>query len=320
MGEAEPKSITSFLTADPKMLDLLRLVERIAPSDVTTLILGESGTGKEIIARRLHEQSLRKDQSFVALNCGAFQESLLLSELFGHEKGAFTGALHEKKGLVELADKGTLFLDEIGELGLQTQAKLLRFLQEGEFYRVGGKHPIQVDVRVISATHKDLEKLVHSKLFREDLYYRINTVTLRLTPLRERPTDIRILLEYFLSKRSTNAPYEFDPSAADILKRYPWPGNVRELQNLVERLTVLIDSGLITRDDLPSQLVEAVEPLALWTDPASLLLESVERTHILRVLKHFKGNKTQAARAMGITIKTLYNKLALYQETAADKH
>lgn len=307
-----------FLTQDPIMFDLLQMVNRIAPTEVTALIQGESGTGKEVIAKLIHENSRRANRSLVSINCGAIQETLLLSELFGHEKGAFTGAHTQKKGLVEVANEGTLFLDEIGEMGMEAQAKLLRFLQEGEIYRVGGKAPIKVNVRIVSATNKELEAQVKSGKFREDLYYRINTVTLRISPLRKRPNDVPILIDHMLkdNRSGTSHVKGISAKALEILKKYQWPGNVRELQNTVERFKILCDNEIITENDIPFNLKNpAPETEADYFDePSSFLLEAVEKRHILKVLNYFKGNKTKAADAMGITVKTLYNKLAQYEK------
>jgi two-component system response regulator HydG len=313
----EPTGITRFLTQDSNILSLLQMVDKIAPSDATVLIQGESGTGKELIAKRIHQISKRSSKNLVSLNCGAIQETLLLSELFGHEKGAFTGAIHQKKGLVEIANGGTLFLDEIGEMGLEAQAKLLRFLQEGEIYRVGGKAPVKVNVRIVSATNRDLETQVKNGKFREDLFYRLNTVTLRIAPLRKRPDDVALLIEHFLKddKLGISIVKSVSPKAIEILKAYHWPGNVRELQNTVERFKILGESEVITENDIPfnikntSQISEADN----FDDSTTLLLSQVEKRHIMKVLNHFKGNKTKAADALGITVKTLYNKLASYE-------
>lgn len=310
-----------FLTQDPSMLNLLQMVAKIAPSEVTALIQGESGTGKELIAKRIHQQSHRRNKTLVSINCGAIQDTLLLSELFGHEKGAFTGAVIQKKGLVEVAHEGTLFLDEIGEMGMEAQAKLLRFLQEGEIFRVGGKAPIKVNVRVISATNKDLEGAVKRGQFREDLYYRINTVTLRIAPLRKRPNDIPLLINKFLEKPAIgNSPVRsVSPKAMELLKRYPWPGNVRELQNTVERFKILVDSEVISDNDIPFNIRNPEIEADCFDGASTFLLSQIEKRHILRVLSHFRGNKTKAANAMGITVKTLYNKLALYERERQDE-
>lgn len=309
--------LSRFITEDPGMLNLLQMVGKIAPTEVTVLIQGESGTGKEVVAKRIHESSRRANKPLVCINCGAIQESLLLSELFGHEKGAFTGAIGQKKGLVEVANGGTLFLDEIGEMGMEAQAKLLRFLQEGEIYRVGGKAPIKVNVRIVSATNKDLETQVKNNKFREDLFYRLNTVTLRIAPLRKRPRDVGLLIEHFLKddKFGHSVVRSVSPKAMEILKSYAWPGNVRELQNTVERFKILVESEVITENDIPFNVKnsESESETDYFDDSSTLLLAQVEKRHILRVLSHFKGNKTKAADALGITVKTLYNKLDQYE-------
>ena len=296
------------------MLALLQMAGKIAVTEVTALIQGESGTGKEVLAKFIHQHSRRANRPLVSINCGAIQETLLLSELFGHEKGAFTGAVVQKKGLVELADGGTLFLDEIGEMGLEAQAKLLRFLQEGEILRVGGKAPIRVDVRILSATNKDLETQVKNGKFREDLYYRINTVTLRLSPLRKRPNDIPLFVERFLHSGTRSQVQGITPKAMELMKRYPWPGNVRELQNTIERFKILVDSESISENDIPFNVKNPENETDYFDSSTNFLLAQVEKKHILRVLTFFKGNKTKAANAMGITVKTLYNKLAQYNE------
>jgi two-component system response regulator HydG len=302
-----------FWTCDPATLAVLATADRIAAADVPVLIYGESGTGKELIARRIHRKSKRSAKPIVSLNCGALQETLLLSELFGHEKGAFTGATAPRRGLVEEAHGGTLFLDEIGEMGAEAQAKLLRFLQEGEFFRVGGRQPIRVDVRVLAATNRDLEERIRAGAFRQDLLYRINTVVLKVPPLRERGRDIPLLLEKFLEREAKlrKRPLALSPATLEYLLRYRWPGNVRELENLAQRLAVLVEGERITEADLP----ENVLANASGDDAAtSLRLDDVERRHILRVLAIYRGNKTRAAEALGVTVKTLYNKLARYRQ------
>ena len=313
-GQASTTDHSGFITQDPAMLNMLQMTAKIAPTEVTVLIQGESGTGKEVVAKRIHVLSRRAGKPLVSINCGAIQETLLLSELFGHEKGAFTGAVTQKKGLVELASEGTLFLDEIGEMGMEAQAKLLRFLQEGEIYRVGGKAPIKVDVRIVSATNKDLETQVKNGRFREDLFYRINTVTLRISPLRKRPEDVPLLIRKFLLSGGVglSSVRSVSPRAMELLKKYHWPGNVRELQNTVERFKILVESDTITENDIPFNVKNPVHETDYFDGSSSFLLEQVEKHHILRVLAHFKGNKTKAANAMGITVKTLYNKLAQY--------
>lgn len=308
---------SDFVTVDAQLQSVLKTADKVAPTEVTVLIQGESGTGKEVLARRIHSQSKRADRTLVSINCGAIQESLLLSELFGHEKGAFTGAIAQKVGLVELADGGTLFLDEIGEMGLEAQAKLLRFLQDGELYRVGGKTPIQVSVRILAATNRDLAAAIKEGRFREDLFYRINTVTLRISPLRQRPADIPQLVEVFLRSGTATRVKSFSPEAMEMLKRYSWPGNVRELQNAIERFKILAESEIVSAEEVPKHLRLGQKGLEVPELTDSFELAQVEKRHILRVLAHFEGNKTKAAHAMGITVKTLYNKLARYAQDAA---
>lgn len=302
-----------FWTCDPATLAVLATADRVAAADVPVLIFGESGTGKELVARRIHRKSKRANKPIVSLNCGALQETLLLSELFGHEKGAFTGATNPRRGLVEEANGGTLFLDEIGEMGPEAQSKLLRFLQEGEFFRVGGRQPIRVDVRVVAATNRDLEERIRAGAFRQDLLYRINTVVLRVPALRERGQDVAMLLEKFLGRevQGRKRPLMLAPSALEYLARYRWPGNVRELENLAQRLAVLVEGERATEVDLP----ENVLANASGDDGApSLRLDDVERRHILKVLAMYRGNKTRAAEALGVTVKTLYNKLERYRQ------
>lgn len=298
----------------PALLGTISMVDKIAPTSTTVLIQGESGTGKELIARRLHFQSDRSTSPYVTLNCGALQESLLESELFGHEKGAFTGAVTQKIGLAETADGGTLFLDEIGEMSPQIQTKFLRFLQEGEFYRVGGKKPIKVNVRVLSATNRDLESEVKKGRFREDLFYRLNTITLRMPPLRERREDIPLLISSFLEKNrgANQKPKKVDPRVIEALKAYDWPGNIRELQNTVERMSILTESE-IRLEDVPYAIRVPSKSKGVSSEfTPQMKLDDVERSHILRSLDFHQGNKTKTAHSLGITIKTLYNKLQRY--------
>lgn len=299
------------------MTRLMAMVERVAPSNATVLVLGESGTGKELIAQAMHEKSNRSHKPFVAINCGALRETLLESELFGHEKGAFTGAYAQKIGLAEAANGGTLFLDEIGELTPGIQAKLLRFLQEGEIYRVGGKEPIKVDIRLISATNRDLEKEVSEGNFREDLFYRINTIVVNSPPLRKRKEDISSLVDYFLTTgahRYLNRGLKMSKESLEVLLRYDWPGNIRELQNVCERLQILSEGEVVQVTDLPDFVKAPEEKLFIDDYDPSVTLHELERRYILKALNHFEGNKTQAANALGVTIKTLYNKLHQYGE------
>lgn len=289
------------------MESLLKMVNRVAASNATVLIQGESGTGKELIAKEIHEKSPRAKKPFVAINCGALRETLLESELFGHEKGSFTGAYTRKVGLVEVAHGGTLFLDEIGELSPGIQAKLLRFLQEGEFYRVGGDKPLKVDVRIVSATNRSLDQEVVKGNFREDLYYRVNTIQLYVPALRQRREDIKPLLLHFLKERNLSA------DALDVLMSYDWPGNVRELQNTCERLMILTD-GDIWKADLPQSILDPKPNFEDSYDP-NISLHELEKRYIQKALDYYKGNKTQAAQALGIGIKTLYNRLHEYGMT-----
>ncbi len=301
----------------PAILNILNMVDKIAPTTATVLIQGESGTGKELIARRLHTRSERSDKPYVTVNCGALQESLLESELFGHEKGSFTGAISQKMGLCETADGGTLFLDEIGETSPAIQAKLLRFLQEGEFYRIGGKKPIKVNVRIISATNRDIEQDVKAGRFREDLFYRLNTITLRMPPLRKRKEDIAELVRYFLENSRFGGPAQqikrVDPRVIEVLSNYDWPGNIRELQNTIERLKILAENNEIRLEDIPFNIRMPKLRTDSSTEGATTMsLDEVEKNHIIKMLAFNNGNKTKAAQTLGITIKTLYNKLHRY--------
>ncbi|NUM88491.1 MAG: sigma-54-dependent Fis family transcriptional regulator [Bdellovibrionales bacterium] len=299
---------------------LLSMVDKIAPTRVSVLIQGESGTGKELVAHRIHRMSDRVEKPFVTINCGALQESLLESELFGHEKGSFTGAVAQKIGLAETADGGTLFLDEIGEMSLSIQTKLLRFLQEGEMYRIGGKQPIRVDVRVLSATNRDLEQEVKGGRFREDLFYRLNTITLRMPPLRKRPEDVALLIRHFLDKSGFGSARQLTISARalEAMTKYAWPGNIRELQNTMEQLKVLAEGPEIKLEDLPFniRMAQSASPNGSHASSGEALipltLDDLEKNHILQMLAYHHGNKTKTAKILGITIKTLYNKLHRY--------
>lgn len=299
------------------MVQLMKMIERVSPSHASVLVMGESGTGKELIARAIHDKSSRKSKPFVAINCGALRETLLESELFGHEKGSFTGAYNKKIGLAEAANGGTLFLDEIGELPLAIQSKLLRFIQEGEIYRVGGKDPIKVDIRLVCATNRELDQEVMRGNFREDLFYRINTIVISAPPLRRRKEDIAMLINYFLGSATNsfiNRGKTIDEEAMKILIKYEWPGNIRELQNTCERLQILSEGHMIMINDLPEGIRNPeIISEGLDFDPA-IPLYDLERRYILKALAHFGGNKTQAALGLGITIKTLYNKLHEYGE------
>ena len=301
------------------MVKLLETVAQVAPSEATVLITGDSGTGKELIAGAIHFNSHRKDGPFVKMNCAAITETLLESELFGHEKGAFTGAHRRKEGRFRQADKGSLFLDEVSEMSLGMQVKLLRALQEREITRVGGEEVMKVDVRVIAATNKDLIQEIVSGGFREDLYYRLNVVSLSVPLLRERKEDIPLLAQHFLStfaEKNRKQIKGFTPQAMDQLLKYGWPGNVRELMNAVERAVVLSRSEYLDEQDLPLVIKDALseeqETLSRDTVPANLPLENVEKATILKTMEATEGNKSEAARRLGITRKTLHKKLKKY--------
>jgi Nif-specific regulatory protein len=287
-----------------RMREIYQFVSKVAAAESTVLIRGESGTGKELVARAIHRNSKRANRPFVAINCAALTESLLESELFGHERGAFTGAITQKKGRIEVADGGTLFLDEIGELALPLQAKLLRVLQEREFERVGGTRPIKVDIRLIAATNRDLGEAVKASLFRQDLFYRLNVVSVTLPPLRERRDDIALLATYFVQKYAHAANRSVSgitPEAHVLLRNYDWPGNVRELQNALERAVVLGASDHIRPEDLPESLVETRKP----ADAAGVLryheaVNSVKRQLIIRAIDQAGGNFTEAAKLLDL--------------------
>jgi DNA-binding NtrC family response regulator len=298
----------------PTMQEIYLKIEQVADTRTTVLITGESGTGKELVARALHYNSSRRDQPFIALNCAALPETLIESELFGHEKGSFTDASARRTGQFELAHGGTLFLDEIGDLSLPTQAKLLRVLQEREFPRVGGTLPIKVDVRIIAATNRRLEDLVGSKTFREDLYYRINVVSLYLPALRDRREDVPLLAKHFLAKKAEEdqrSPQEFSKEALEILSKYHWPGNVRELENVVEQTLVWSRGGMITPEHLPASLKTDTRASSLREETLSgrLSLETAvlefEKEIILDALKRTDYVQTHAATLLGISRRVL---------------
>ena len=309
----------SFLTASPRMEAVYELVRQVAPTDAFILIRGETGTGKEIIARLIHRLSLRSSEKLVTINCAALPESLLESELFGYEKGAFTGASESKPGKFEYAHQGTLLLDEIGDMALPLQAKVLRVLQEKEVERLGSHEKKRADVRVVSATHQPLEELMERGLFREDLYYRLNVISLHLPPLRERPEDIILLSNFFLEEFTAKYGKEiqgFSREVRDFFLRYSWPGNVRELRNLVESMAILSRKRVITEESLPVSLREKTPgPSASSSSPHredSLSLESGEKDLIRQALDKTGGNRAKAARILGIARSTLYNKMERY--------
>ena len=287
-----------------------KMVDKVAASDAVVLIQGESGTGKELIAQMIHQRSIRANKPFVVINCATLQEALLERELFGHVKGAFTGAVESRIGLFEVADGGTLFLDEIGELAINTQAKLLRVFQSGEIRRVGDNKAVNVDTRIIAATHRDLAGEVKNGRFREDLYFRLNVITLSLPPLRDRLEDIPVLINYFLDNFCRNRQKKILlPEAMTAMTQYHWPGNVRELKNTIERLVVMTEGNSISIEDLPENIRLVSSTTAEGTE---VILSGVEKKHILKVLHEKQGNKTLAAEALGISLKTLYNKLKVY--------
>jgi DNA-binding NtrC family response regulator len=297
-------------------IELVKLAETVAPTDSTLLISGESGTGKEVVARYVHALSDRSTGPFVSINCGALPENLLESELFGHIKGSFTGAVRDKEGLFVAARAGTFFLDEVGEMSAATQVKLLRALQEREVVPVGATEPISIDVRIIAATNRDLEEEIRRGTFRSDLYYRLNVITLHLPPLRDRIDDVPILSEHFLTRfaanRGKSAP-RLDADAIAALQAYDWPGNVRELENALERAAVLSDDGEISLSALPARITaDKAQPLVSDRLPPNPTLEIIERAYILWVLQSEGGNKTRAAEVLGIDPSTLYRKLVRY--------
>jgi DNA-binding NtrC family response regulator len=300
----------------PAMRRVVQLIERVAPAGATVLVRGASGTGKELVARALHANSPRADRPLVTVNCAALQESLLESELFGHEKGAFTGAVSAKPGLVEVADGGTLFIDEIGEMAPGLQAKLLRVLEDGHFRRVGGTREACADVRVVAATNRRLEDEIKAGRFREDLYYRLNVISITLPPLRERREDVPELVEHFLATRQVGPlRYRVDPEAMAALVRYDWPGNVRELANVIERAQILAEGHLITPDDLPDSLALGPPAGPGVEEGETQNLHQLQRRHVVAVLREAKGNKVHAAKALGISRRALYRLLEKYQWT-----
>ncbi len=322
----------------PAMQEVLRLIETVAPTDATVMILGETGTGKDLIARTLHEQSLRASQAFVPVNCGALPENLIESELFGHRKGAFTGAEANRKGLFEVANGGTLFLDEVGELSKSLQVKLLRFLESGEIRRVGENEPFRVDVRVLCATNRDLREMVANDQFREDLFFRINTFEVQSPPLRDRADDIPMLVEHLLDRfaRGTSGQRpELSGDAIETLMAHDWPGNVRELANAIERASILARGGVIGAEHLPLHGMNrrpiSVVPSSTGSTPnaTALLgphfpmpadtptLRDVEMRYIQVVLEKHHGNKPAASKELGIALKTLYNKINQLQQQEA---
>jgi two-component system, NtrC family, response regulator AtoC len=306
----------------PAMVEVFKMVARAAPTKSTVLILGESGTGKEMIARSIHQHSDRAQRAFVAVDCGALTETLLESELFGHSRGAFTGAVADKKGVFQAASSGTCFLDEIGDISLNMQSKLLRVLQEEEVRPVGGKEWVKVDVRVLAATNKDLDELVKTGAFREDLYYRLKVITIRLPPLRERPEDIDELAQIFIRRYSLAAAKQITAISEDALERlrsYSWPGNIRQLENAIEQAVVLSKNPVLTLEDLPQEVREDLPPpydnagdgQLLFSDTPSL--EEIKKRYALYVMNRTRGNISRAAKVLDIDRRSLYRMLARWK-------
>ncbi len=300
--------------ASEPMERVKKMIVKVAHSNSTVLIRGESGTGKERVARAIHKASQRVNERFQAVNCAAINENLLESELFGHEKGSFTGAVSEKKGLFEIADKGTLFLDEIGDINVNMQAKLLRALQEKEILRVGGTRPIKVDVRVLAATNRDLESMVKDERFREDLYYRLNVIPINIPPLRQRLKDIELLTDYFLRKHSANAtrPIKISPDAKKLIMEYAWPGNVRQLESAIERALLLAEGDEITIEDMPVEIRAASQTEGAGgfkLPPEGISFEDLEKSLILQAMEQTGWNITRSAKLLGLSFRTMQYRL-----------
>ncbi|MBI2292053.1 MAG: PEP-CTERM-box response regulator transcription factor, partial [Betaproteobacteria bacterium] len=303
LQQAQDSPLHGIITQDPGMLKMCRSVERLAPSDATVLLLGESGTGKELVARALHQLSPRSTKRFVAINCAAIPENLLESELFGYEKGAFTGANKQTRGKIEFADGGTFFLDEVGDLPHTLQPKLLRFLQERVIERIGGREEIAVNVRIVCATHQDLKKRIEEGRFREDLYYRLSEIVITIPPLRERSGDAALLAHAFMQKFSHDAgrsPLRFKPDALDAIETYSWPGNVREVENYIKRAVIMAEGSQIDAEDLG--LAAAREPVNLRK-----VRDDAERAAIVKVLSRVDWNIVSAAELLGVSRQTLYD-------------
>ncbi|WP_168058295.1 sigma-54 interaction domain-containing protein [Candidatus Manganitrophus noduliformans] len=314
-----PPSFCGMIGGSRKMKALFETIQRVAPSNATILLYGESGTGKELVAKAIHEKSLRRHAPFIAIDCGALPETLLESELFGHVKGAFTGAIQNKKGLFEEAQGGTLFLDEIGDASLVFQSKLLRVLQEGEARPVGGTRSIKVNVRVVAATNKPLKEAIAKKSFREDLYYRLAVMPMVIPPLRERPEDIPLLARHFIEKYSVadgRSPLRLSKEAIAVLTKFPWHGNVRELENVIERgILVSLDSEILPEAFMIGEGADlsGTSPFAAHSSSMEEALAKVEREQIMYALEKHNGNKSLSARFLGISRASLYNKIKQYR-------
>jgi len=319
LRQEQMKKTTSMLIGKSASIQKIQQqIQKIAPTDTTVLITGESGTGKDLIARAIHQSSFRSNKPFIKVDCSALNENLLESELFGHERGAFTGAHQRKQGRFELADGGTIFLDEIGEISSNVQIKLLRILQDRSFERVGGTKTHSVNVRIISATNQNLAQMIKDKKFREDLYYRLNIVPIELPPLRERKEDIPDLVEFFLEKirNKTKRNIQMDTEVIELFQNYAWPGNIRELHNMVERIAVLAPFETIEKKDLPTEMTQTeITPFDEDEKSSKLLtdaLEDLEKKLILQALNECHGVKAQAAQKLGIKSSALYYKLEKY--------
>jgi two-component system response regulator PilR (NtrC family) len=308
-------SLENIIGKSPAMQELFSVITKTAESNANVLIIGESGTGKELVAKAIHSLSPRKDNHFVTVNCAAIPEGLLESELFGYMKGAFTGATSNKQGLFELANEGTLFLDEIGEMPMSLQAKLLRVIEGESFRRVGGISDIKVDVRIISATNKNLQELIDKGLFREDLYFRLNVLSVRIPPLRERRDDIPLLIDHFL-KKFAGGKKRFSQEAITLLQNYKWKGNVRELENIVERMVLLCDEEIIDVEHLPEEIRSASRIDKVVVPPGGIdiekLLEETEKAYLLKALERTNGVKTEAAKLLNLTFRSFRHKLKKY--------
>jgi two-component system response regulator PilR (NtrC family) len=310
--------LENIIGQSPQMQELFRLIPKVAQSSSNVLIIGESGSGKELVAAALHNLSNRKDRNLVAINCAAFPEGLLESELFGHMRGSFTGAVHNKQGLFEIADNGSLFLDEIGEMPINLQAKLLRVLEHGSFRRVGGTTDIKVDVRVISATNKDIKAEIASGGFREDLYYRLNVVPIHIPPLRERKEDIPLLVEHFLSKIS-NQPRKISSGAMRMFLGFPWKGNVRELENVIERTALLTEKEEITPADLPNEILgyttdtKEIPELTEAGIDIDAIIGDIEKKYLLKALEKSGGVKKEAAKLLNLSFRSFRHRLSKYK-------
>ena len=313
----EKSRLENIIGKSEKMQALLSSIPKIAQSGANVLITGESGSGKELVARALHNLSPRAQKNFVAINCATFPEGLLESELFGYMKGAFTGAVQNKEGLLEIADGGTLFLDEIGEMPIALQAKLLRVLETGAFRRLGGLKDITVDVRVVAATNRNLQKAIEDGLFREDLYYRLNVIPIQIPPLRERKEDIPLLIDYFLEK-SGSSNIKFSPEAKKLMLNYEWRGNVRELQNVIERVVLLSEREFILPEDLPLEIRSSVPcgerlpELTQFGVDLDSVLEEIEKSYLRKALEMTNGVKTEAAKLLNLTFRSFRHRLSKY--------